>query len=317
MTVSGTNTFNLVTSQIVTKAFRILGVATSNRAPTAADMTSGIETLNIMLKSWKNAGTYLWKTNQATLFLVNGQASYKLDGSTANVTDEYSETTVDGDVISGASSIIVNDADGFVVGYFIGVEQDDETIHWTTISSVVGTTIGLTAALTAAVSSDNKVWAYQTKVGRPERVLSARYIDSNDNLSPCTMLARDTYYNLPDKNNTGQVTQVYYEPKLTYGTIFVYNTPSVVGSVVKFTYEVQFFDFDTLINTADFPTEWLLPIIYNLAYLLSFEYGISEERLNRIEGLAVKSLEDAQGYDRENTAIFFQPATETYIGQFN
>lgn len=317
MAVSGTNTFNLVTSQIITKALRILGVASSNRNPTAADMQSGIDTLNIMLKSWKNAGTYLWKTNQATLFLVNGQNSYKLDGSTANATDTYSETAINGNVISGASSIIVDDATGFVVGYFIGIEQDDETIYWTTISSVAGTTIGLTGALTAAASSDNIVWVYQTKLGRPERVLSARYIDSNDNLSPCTMLARDTYYNLPNKNNTGQVTQVYYEPKLTYGTVFVYNSPSVVGSVVKFTYEVQFFDFDTLINNADFPTEWLQTIILNLAYMLSYEYGISDEKAMRIKGDAMQSLEDAQGYDRENTAIFFQPATETYIGQFN
>lgn len=317
MTVSGTNTFNLVASQIVTKALRILGVASNSRNPTAADMQNGMDTLNIMLKSWKNAGTYLWKTNQATLFLVNGQNSYKLDGLTANATDTYSETTVNGDVISGASSIVVNDATGFVVNYFIGIEQDDETIYWTTISSVVGNTIGLTDALTAAVSDTNQVWSYQTNLGRPERVLSARYVDSNGNLSPCTMLARDTYYNLPNKGNTGQVTQVYYEPKLTYGTIFVYNSPSVVGSVLKFTYEVQFFDFDTLIDTADFPTEWLQTIILNVAYMLSYEYGISDEKAMRIKGDAMQSLEDAQGYDRENTAIFFQPATETYIGQFN
>lgn len=51
---------------------------------------------------------------------------------------------------SGSNSIVVSDATSVAIGDIIGINLDDRTTHWTTVSSVTGTTIGLTLGLASA-----------------------------------------------------------------------------------------------------------------------------------------------------------------------
>ena len=310
MAVSGTNTFSLTRNQIINRAFSILGVRTRGRIPTSDEVNDASDVLNMMVKNWKTKGQYLWKTIEGTLFLVVGQEKYKIDGSTANATETFTQTTTTADAASGASSVDVTSATGFVVGYFVGIAQDDNTIHWTTVASISTLTITLDDNLTAAATSGAKVYVYQTKINRPEKINSCR-LRYDDDLTDVSMaqISRETYFDYSNKFSQGKPNNYFYDKQLAFGDVYIYPTPDDATDTVKFTFEKQFFDFSSAVDSPDFPVEWLLPIATNLAYLLHYEYGIGAEKAERIKRDAEQFLSDSEGYDREGTSIYFQPST--------
>lgn len=318
MTVSNTNTFNQVRNQIIGLALARLGIKTFSRDLSPQDITQGSTVLNSMVKAWKNQGRYLWKIAEGSLFLANGQNTYIINGSTANATESYSETTTTADAILGATTVTVTSTTGFVIGYNIGVEQDDNTILWTTITNIVGLIITLNTALTAAATSGNAVYSYQTKINRPESVDSARLKRDENNEIPCVMLARDTYFNIPVKRTVGAPNQVYYDKQLTYGTIYVWPTPNSVQQILKFTFQKMFYDFDTPTNDPDFPSEWIKSLYLGLAVDLAGFYGKNDP--NFIANLKLEfqiAFDEAQGYgSSEFTSFYVQPATNININTY-
>lgn len=310
MAVSGTNTFSQTRNQIINRAASILGVKTRGRNLTAEEMSDGSDILNMMVKSWKSKGQYLWKTTEGTLFLVVGQDKYVIDGSTANATENFNQTTTTATASSGDSSIDVTASTGMVVGYNIGIEQDDNTIHWTTIASISTLTIGLDSNLTAASTSGNKVYVYQNKITRPEKINQCRLRYSDDKTDVLVdQISRNTYFGYSNKLAQGKPNSYFYDKQLSAGNLYIYPTPDNVTNTIKFTFEKQFFDFSSAVDDPDFPVEWLLPICTNLAYWWHYDYGISGEKAERIKRDAEQLLIDSEGYDREGTSIYFQPET--------
>lgn len=310
MPVSGTNTFSQTRNQLINRAGSILGVKTRGRNLTAEETNEISDILNMMVKNWKAKGQYLWKTAEATLFLVPGQVVYKLDGTTANATETFSQTTTTADASSGASSIDVSSIDGFAVGYNIGIAQDNNTIHWTTISSIAFPTVNLDDVLPEDSASGSKVYVYQTKITRPERVNSCR-LRYDDDITDVLMaqISRDTYFGYSNKFSQGKPNSYFYDKQLTFGDIYIYPAPDNATDTIKFTFEKQFFDFTQAIDDPDFPPEWLLPIATNLAYWAHYDFGVSRDKAERIKRDAEQLLADSEGYDREATSIYFQPST--------
>jgi hypothetical protein len=314
MTTSGTNTFNLTRNQIIDLALTDISVKTFFRASTESEIQQATLYLNSMIKSWKNRGLNLWKSAQGTLFLNVGQSAYKLDGTTAYATENYSSSQVDIAAISGASSIHVLDSTGFVAGYFIFINQDDNTSLSTTISSVVGNTINLSSPLTAAVSIDNYVYAFQTKIKRPEGISNLRLkLSPNDQGVEVVSVidSNDTYYSIPVKKSPGISNMFYYNKQLDYGVINLWLVPNVNSYFVNFTFQKQFDDFDSATDTPDFPPEWLKALRLGLAYELCRAYGKEpDETLKRD---AEQALMEAEGYDREDVTVRIEPASMSNI----
>lgn len=315
MAVGTTNTFSLNRNQIIDRAMAALGIRTDQRALTASEVSEASDELNIMIKSWKTKN-YLWKTTEGTLFLANAQAEYILDGSTANATEDFNETTTTADAALGASSVLVTSATGFTAGYFVGVVQDDNTIHWTTVASVSTLTINLTDNLTAAATSGNKVYVYETKINRPEEINSLRARTSDGTDTPTTSLARDTYFNIPVKTNTATPNQWYYDKQLSVGKMYLWPVPNSVGDTVKFTFQKMFFDITGAATDPDFPIEWADALILNLALRMSRIKGKSKEYREYLRRDALEALNEVQGYDREDASFYFQPATEANIRSY-
>jgi hypothetical protein len=311
MTTSDTNQFNLTRNQIISMALERIGVKTLNRNPTNAEIEQGARFLNSMIKAWKNLGINLWKSEQGYLFTQPGQKSYKLDGTTAYATQEYSATALAADAIAGATSIVVDDVVGFSIGYFIVIAQDDNTNHFTTISNIVGTTITLAAPLTANATTDNYVYAFETKINRPEGINNWQaFITPTQNV-PGVIYSNNTYFNIPTPETPGIPNVLYYDKQLNFGTVHVWPVPNVNTYFVRFTFQKQYDDFITANNTPDFPQEWLKALYLNLAYDLCGVYGKTPDEVLKRD--AHDSLEEAQGYDREDTSIYFQPATTQNI----
>jgi hypothetical protein len=77
MSTSGSVDYNLTASEIVEKAFHILGKASEGEALTARMASDGLSSLNLLIKTW-GAQKHLWTLTEGTVTLVTGQAAYVL-----------------------------------------------------------------------------------------------------------------------------------------------------------------------------------------------------------------------------------------------
>lgn len=311
MAVSETNTFLQTRNDIINRAYRIIGIKTRGRSLTAEEINEASEALNLYVKGLKSEGVYLWKYAEGTLFLKVGQESYILDGTTANATESFTQTTTNASATSGATAIVVTSATGFTTGYYVGVMQNDGDIFWTTVSSVAGTTINLTDALTNNVSNKATVYVYQTKITRPEAITSARRRDSSNYDTPLNELARNDYFNLAQKTVIGQPTQFYYDKQLSSGIFYLYQAPSDATNTIKFTFQKMFFDFNTGNDNPDFPIEWAETLAFGLASRLSYDFSIDKTKSEQIKRTYDEMLRNLKGYDREDS-IYFVPTYNLY-----
>lgn len=310
MATSNSNNFNLVTNQIIDLAYERIGVKTDYRALTAAQQQRGKTLLNILIKSWIAKGARLWKTKQGTLFVQPNQASYIIDGLTADVTENYVSTTTTTNILSGVNIIPLSNVSGMIIGDFFGILLSNGNIFWSTITNISSLNVTINNPLTDDVNLGAVVYVYTTKISRPENIDNAQCMQSNSEL-PMVKLSRDTYRAITIKNSSGIPNRFFYDKQLNNGTLYLWQIPSNALYLINFTFQQQLFDFDNPSDTADFPVEWLKPIYLNLAKELAGFNSISDANfLALLKEDADNSLADAEGYDKENTSIYFEPATE-------
>ncbi|MDE2101696.1 MAG: hypothetical protein KGL39_30905 [Patescibacteria group bacterium] len=311
MTTSGTATFNLNTNQIVTTALRKVGAIAAGETPDNQTTQDCTDQLNMLVKALNATGLHIWTETEATLFLQPSQTSYTLGGSTTDhATESFTATTLSAAAASGATSIGVVSATGFAATYNVGIVLDSGSIFWTTESGAPsGTTITLALALTGAAASGNAVYVYQTNIIRPLRVVSGRRFAFSGSLDTQMMaLSRIDYRNLPNKTNTGVVTQYFYDPRggaNTQGIFYVWPAPADVSSCVKFTWWRPVQDFVAAGNTPDLPNEWIDALVWNLAYKMAPEYDCPPQRYAMLKDNAATSLDLVMGWDREPESYLF------------
>lgn len=73
MATSGSTDFTMDSRQVITSAFVNAKIYAPGETITAEDMSSGLETLNLMLKTW-SAKEHLWIVSEGNTALVAGQA---------------------------------------------------------------------------------------------------------------------------------------------------------------------------------------------------------------------------------------------------
>jgi len=80
MATSGTTTFDLDIDEIIQEAYERCGVTMR----TGYGLKSARRSLNILFAEWGNRGLHLWKVDQATVPLVEGQAEYNATTDSTN-----------------------------------------------------------------------------------------------------------------------------------------------------------------------------------------------------------------------------------------
>lgn len=78
MTTSGTNTFARNRDQLIASALRKINAFESGETPDDAAVREASDALNAMVKHWQASGIHIWRSTEATLTPVVGQASYVL-----------------------------------------------------------------------------------------------------------------------------------------------------------------------------------------------------------------------------------------------
>lgn len=309
MATSGSTDFSVSENDILKSAHVRAGVLDANETMSSDMETTGRMNLNLMVKEWIAEGMRLWKIKRLTLWLDSAQVKYQLSSSTGeHFTESFVETAVKTAAVSGASSLDVDSTTGITAADYIGVVQDDNTIHWTTVASVTDSdTLVLTAALTDDCAVDNPVFAYTSKAARPVRLLTARRKESGSSDVPLQVISMDEYDALANKTTTGTAVSVAYDRHTPSGDVYVWPAPSDENIYLELTCETLIEDFDAQTNTPDFPIEWGNALIWNLAETIGIEYGVPDKTLARVRMKAGESKNKVAMFDTDNTPIFFQP----------
>lgn len=312
MATSGSRDYNDTRNDIITDAFSLLGVYTADDTVNSTDLEQANRFLNRILKEWDAQGLHLWTYSEATVFLAKGTNKYLLDNqsTSAKWSNTVVETTLSAAEASGQTVISVTSSTGMTVADDVGIVQIDSTTHWSTIASVDSSTqITINDATTAAAVSGANVYTFTSRANRPQRIHSIRRVTDSaaNNEVPLIKLSREEYFDLPSKNVQGVPSQFYYDPQLTTGYLYLWQTPEDTSTRLRITYMRQIEDFDAAGNNPDLPQEWLSCLTYSLAENLAPLYSKEDKALKYIAPKAQSMFRQLLDYDSEATSIQLVP----------
>jgi hypothetical protein len=311
MATSGTSTFSRNRDQLISAALRKINAFESGETPDSAAVTEASDALNVMVKHWQGSGIHIWRTEEAILFPQLGQSRYVL-GATDHATESHVETALTSAAVDGALTVVLDSVTGVASTYNIGIQLDDGSIHWTTVNGApAGSTVTLAAALTDSAALGNRVLAYQTKLVRPLKILSARRYNFDSAIeTPLEEMDRIEYQEMPNKTAAGAVTGFFYDRRggaNSTGLIYFWPQPANVDEAIKMTVARPIEDFSAAGNDADLPQEWIRAIEWGLADELADEYDVPEPKRTRIERRAAQYLAEANWSEKELVSIEFVP----------
>ena len=304
MAVSGSKDYSITRAVIIESALRKIGEYDAGEAVPGDETAAAAIALNLMVKEWVARGIDIWLRDEITLFLVPDAKSYNL--GTANATSTIvAETTLSTAHTASSTVLTLTSSTGMTAADFIGVKLDDNTIHWTTISSVDSTTQATVASgLADTAASGKKVYAYTTKAGRPQKIVYAYRRDKNDIDSEVSIIGEAEYMRQSNKDSAGPPVEIWYQPTLTTGTLYVWPVDGG-ANWDKLMLSCQFMpdDFDAASDNPQFPIEWGQALIYGLADKLAPEYGLPLPERRALKMEAEFELEEALAYDTENSSV--------------
>lgn len=322
LTTSGTYTYSVSVVNLLSASLRLCQVIGESETATGDQLQNGMDAMAAMVKGWQASGIHVWAEEECTLFLQTGQVLYDLGGSSTDhacLTSAYVQTSLTANAAASATTITVDSITGISNGNFIGIQLDDSTNFWTTVSGAPsGSTVTLASALTGAASDGAFVFSYGTPLMRPLRVYGGRRYNfqpvsgTGAIETPILMMARLDYQALPNKYTSGIVTQFFYDPQQGEGAytsptgqMNVWPSPSNNQFSMRFTAQRPLQDIASLANIPDFPVEWNAALKWNLALELVPEYGVPNEQAQVIKEQAAKWYGLASSWDRESESLLF------------
>lgn len=167
------------------------------------------------------------------------------------------------------------------------------------IASQTFTTVDGTASYTVGPSQT-------VNCPKPLRILQAFQTPSGGNEVPLNIYTRYNFNELPDSSE-GTPVNLYYQPLRTSGTIRLWPTPSDSTTTITFHYHGPFEDMDSATDEFDFPAEWIMALIYNLAWVMAPEYGLPSLERDALAKEALYWREFAKSGGGEEGGFFIQP----------
>lgn len=318
MATSGSINFTQTRNEIINDAFQLIGVYGIGRTISSEDMVFANSLLNKMVKAWQAQGLHLWSKEEAYLFIADNVGQYTLsnDSSSARACsrDDAVITQLNGDHTASDTTLVVDSTTGMNAADIIGIVLDDDTIHWTTIVSVDSSTaLTITSGIASAAADNSNVYTFTSRINKPLRIHSMRRVSGVDVAGTSTRteiemqcLSHDEYFNLTTKTISGTPTCFYYTPDLSTGTLYMWPRPNDPNIYFEFTYERMLEDFDASTDNADFPTEWLECLTYQLAIRLAPAFG-KDQKLQMLLPMASMMYDTMLEWDSEVNSIQFSP----------
>ena len=144
---------------------------------------------------------------------------------------------------------------------------------------------------------------------RPTRIFFPARYATNGTETPVEQIGRSDWSALPNKTTTGTVVQVYYDPQIAMGKLYVWPTPATgVTDKIKMTVDRILEDVGTDESTYDIPPECLEMLKFQLALRLAPEYSLGAQATSFIEKYATAMKAKVESFQQDNASTFFQPA---------
>lgn len=310
MATSGTTTWTLNRNQIISSALRKLRVMNASGTASGADITTGTEALNAMVKSWQikpSGALNLWFDSEVCLFLAKDAQSYTLGpaGSHCARLSDVVVMQLTASAVPTATVLSVDDNTGLAASDYLGVELDNGTLFWSTQSGAPGgTTVAtLASGITSAAAAGNYVFSYTTKIGRVKEILEARVRDTAEaDTVLCIAESRREFMGITDKVSTGLVTDIYLSPAIDNSILYTWPVADDVQQRIVMTVRRICEDFTGSSDNFDGPPEALRALIYNLAVELAPEYDAKVPQL--VMALAGSSFADLEAFYRTREPVY-------------
>lgn len=323
MATSGSWNYSLTAADIIKAAYEDLGVIEPNGTVATADSTMALARLNMLVKQWQGSsdlapGLKVWTRERITLFLAKGQQQYTIGPASTDSrsTTQYGRTTLSGAEAANQTTLsITSNTDtttfpGTTVtmtnGDIIGVELDDGTIHWSTISGTPSTTADIATGLASAAAAGNYVWWFTSRAQRFPTLDSAVLRDENlkDTALSVFREAREYELGVADKYADGDPTTILVEPRRLNTRITLDSQPTDVTKQIVLTVLYPAEDYDATTDDIAFPQEWYAALSWELAFRLSPSVGrwTKEMEANRVSALTM-----ARNINPEISNLYFQP----------
>lgn len=321
MATSGSWNYSLTADDIIQAAYEDLGVIAPGATVSTSASTMALARLNMLVKQWQgNAdlapGLKVWTRQRITLFLAKGQQKYLIGPATTDSysSTDYGRTTISASEALGQTTIsITSNTDtttdpGTTVtmtsGDFVGIQLDDGTIQWTTISGTPASTMTISDALTAASAAGNYVYWFTSRAQRFPEVESVVLRESGRTDRPLYVYrdVREYELGVADKYADGDPSSVLVEPLTLNTRVTLDSQPTDVTKQIVMTVLYPAEDYDSTSNDIAFPQEWYAALSWELAFRLSPAAGrwTQQMELNRQEALAV-----AKRMNPENSVAYF------------
>lgn len=312
MSISGSYNYNVNVNTIIKRSLQLLTVIGPAETVDASDYEIALDTLNDMILAWSADGLHLWNETQSTLYLQSGKISYILGGSSSDrltQTDYKTELAVAAS--TSATSLTVDSTTNMTVNDVIGIELDNNTIHWTTIATIpTSTTLTINSGLASAAAIDNNVYWYTSLTSSITNISGMVLRRDSGNDLWMQAISRNDYLGIANKSTVSTPWQYYVDRQRDNLVLYLHGAATDVSDRIIIHHKRAFSDADSPTDLMDFPREWLEPLKYNLAVRLApyYRQPLSEE----IIAIATQSLRRLKGWDREETAIYIGPDPDAY-----
>jgi hypothetical protein len=314
MATSGTYDYSVTASTVITETLEQLCVIAQGETPGASDVATCLRSLNLLAKQWSGnfdfaPGFKAFSRKTGYLFLQKNQGVYNLGPSGDHATLSYVRTTLSTDEATSSTSIGIMSATGMSASDNIGIELDDGTIHWTTISGAPSTTTTIATGLASAATAGNSVFAYTAKLIRPLYIENAARHDVNSIDSAFETMTSDYYDRIGNKIAVGTPSRYRYDNLLTNGKFYLDTYPSVTNDVIRLTFMATAQNYDSSANDIAFPQEWFLPLALGLGKIVAPKFE-SSAWTPLLESNYQEAVAMARSSYAENTEIYFQPGLD-------
>jgi hypothetical protein len=320
---SGSWDYSRTAAQIIASAYEDLGVIVPGGTVASADETLALARLNYIAKQYQGRsdgapGLKIHTRQRITLLLAKGQQSYLIGPAStdARSSTAVGRTTLSADEAAAQTTIsITSNTDTtsypgttitMTASDFIGIQLNDGTIQWTTISGTPATTADLAAGLTGAASAGNYVWWFTSRAQRFPYIESAVLRDENFKDVPLDVYTQAEEYDqgVADKFADGKPTSILVEPLRITTRVTLNSQPTDVTDTIVLTVIYPAEDYDATSNDIAFPQEAIRFLHWELAFALSPSVGrwTPEMEKNRNEARQLYL-----NLNPENSVLHFRP----------
>ena len=292
MATSGSYDFGRTAAQVIQGALENLTVIPPGGTVASAHSTMLLARLNMIAKQHQGTadgapGLKIHTRQRVTLFLAKGQQKYLIGPAStdARAATVYGRTTLSAaealgqTVISITSNTDTTTDPGTTVtmanGDIVGIELDDGTIQWSTISGTPSTTMTIADTLTGAAASGKYVYWFTSRAQRFPVIESAVLRDKNRNETELTIFrtVRDYELGVPDKYADGDPTCILVEPLRIATRVTLDSQPTDVTDQIVLTVQYPAEDYDATTDDIAFPQEAFRFLTWELSFEASDIFG--------------------------------------------